>query len=101
MLGVVLSIILVILFLNQFINFVSAVIKAKTFYILVHLLGAITTAIVGMFSIAATIGADLEISNTFVTITVVLAFIFFVALGYDSLRVERMSRRHRNIKDER
>lgn len=81
--------------------FFSIAERGKRGYIPLHLFGLITLGLVELYALCETLSIDGFFDKKLIIATVICAFIFFIALGWDSLRVERViqeGRRNRHSK---
>lgn len=81
--------------------FFSIAERGKRGYIPLHLFGLITLGLVELYALCETLSIDGFFDKKLIVVTVICAFIFFIALGWDSLRVERViqeGRRNRHCK---
>ena len=102
MIGIAICVVLGVFFCIELLSlFFSIAEKDKRRYIPLHLFGLITVGLVEMYAVCETLAIDGVFNAKLIIATVICAFVFFIALGWDSLRVEKViqeGRRNRHSK---
>lgn len=90
MIGIAICVVLGVFFCIELFSLLFSIAERnKRKYIPLHLFGLITVGLVEMYAVCETLAIDGVFNKKLITATVICAFIFFIALGWDSLRVER------------
>ena len=93
--GVIVSGVLIILTLIELILFFSSFRKSKRSFLILHFLGTVATTMVTIATISATINVKIE-SKVFAEAAAILAILFFVLAGINTLIVEKTDNNKRD-----
>ena len=87
-LGIILSVVIVSLFIIEFLLLIKTLKLKQKNRIGLHVLGVVSTLLVSIFTVTSTLKIKFQSSNMAMA-TFILASIFFIYLGVDTLIIEK------------
>lgn len=84
--GLFIAVLLMVFFMLQVGLFIRAINKKENKKVVLHLIGVITTVLLTIFIFCQSVGIDLS-SNFLIIGTLIMATLFYIGYGFDSLFV--------------
>lgn len=95
LIGLIISCVVSLLFLIELVLFFASFKRSKRGHLLIHLLGILTTGLVSVCTILTTFKFAIE-SSVLINCVVIMAAMFFIVAGINSLFVEKKDTEKKN-----